>query len=137
LPQRKNNFTATKTNRLMQFRGTISAYWGYVWTLITFSGQNAEFWYLTVRGTYSNHWVLKDKVRVELYIYPIRLHGGVTVEPSVRHVIVVPEHLESWRQCIRLYTDNCHVRLDVFPVARIGLLLCRLYHIRCVSRVLL
>jgi hypothetical protein len=26
LPQRKNNFTATKTNRLMQFRGTISAY---------------------------------------------------------------------------------------------------------------
>jgi hypothetical protein len=45
----------------MLFRETVAVYCeNHMEHLNTLSGQNAEFWYVKVGGTYSDHWALKD-----------------------------------------------------------------------------
>jgi hypothetical protein len=50
----------TKPNRLMLFGDTVAVYCeNHTEHTHTLCGQNAEFWYVKVGGTYSDYWALK------------------------------------------------------------------------------
>jgi hydroxyacyl-ACP dehydratase HTD2-like protein with hotdog domain len=52
--------SATKPNRLMLFRETVAVYCeNHTEHTNALYGQNAEFWYVVVGSTYSNHWALE------------------------------------------------------------------------------
>jgi hypothetical protein len=51
--------STTKPNRLMLFGETVAVYCeNHTGHTNTLCGQNAEFWYVTAGGTYSNLWDL-------------------------------------------------------------------------------
>jgi hypothetical protein len=58
--QETHYVSATKPNRLMQFRETDAVYCeNQTKHTNTLRGQNAKFYYVTAGGTYSDHWALK------------------------------------------------------------------------------
>jgi hypothetical protein len=58
--QETNYVSATKPNLLMLFSETVAVYCeNHTEHTNTLCGQNAEFCYVEVCGTYSNHWALK------------------------------------------------------------------------------
>jgi hypothetical protein len=55
--QETHYVSATKPNRLMLFGETVAVYCeNHTEHTDTLCGQNAEFWYFKLGGTYSNHW---------------------------------------------------------------------------------
>jgi hypothetical protein len=58
-PQETHYVSATKPNRLMQFRETVAVCCeSHTEHINTFGGQNAEFQYGKAGGTFCNHWLL-------------------------------------------------------------------------------
>jgi hypothetical protein len=59
--EERHYVSAIKTNRLMLFRKAIGFHCeNHTKHTNTLCEHNAEIWYLTAGGTYSNHWALKN-----------------------------------------------------------------------------